>query len=679
MVAANPPSTKRMPVTDVYHGVKIVDPYRWLEDRNSPATNKWIKEQNAYSDAVIKPMPQVAILKKQLAKFAHIDNVSTPVEHNGRLFFKKRKANQEQGILYYREGIAGADHVIEDPIPLSKDHSTSADFEDISLDGRYVAYHIRVGGEDESTIHIRDLQTGKNLPDSLPRANYWSFSLKPDMSGYYYAVHTNLVGVRVYYHVMGTPVSEDKEIFGKGYGPEIGLSAQVTEDGRYLILVVAQGWAKTEVYAQDLQSGGDVFPVVTGMDANYTPEYADGSIYVLTDHGASNRHIYKIDPKNPARDQWKEVVKPGADTIENFSLVGGKMFVESLHNVVPRIRVFLPSGSYIRDLRTPGIGDASIPSGTWKGHSAFYDFHSFADPNSIYRLDTSDLSQKSWYQTVIPGLNLKDIVVEQQWATSKDGAKVPMFIVHKKGLKLDGKRPCVITGYGGFDLNELPYFSGVATILAHEGGVFADVTLRGGGEFGEAWHQAGMLAHKQNVFNDLYAATEWLIRHRYTDTHHDSVIGGSNGGLLVGAAITQRPDLYQAAVCEVPLLDMLRYQLFLQGPQWVPEYGSSANPEQFKWLLAYSPYQHVKKGVKYPAVLFVSGDGDTRVAPLHARKMTALMQWATASKRPILLHYEMKAGHSGGQSVTQAIDTNALVLGFLLHEIGVRPGPSEPR
>jgi prolyl oligopeptidase len=670
--AQSPPPTPREQVIDTVHGVKIVDPYRWLEDQNSKQTRAWIASQDKYSDAFLKPLPQRAYLKREFARLARVDRTSVPIERNGRLFFSLKRASDEQAVLYYRDGLTGTDRVIVDPQPLSKSHTTSADFDDVSLDGRYVAYHLRNGGEDESTIFIRDLKTGKNLPDSLPRGNYWSFSLKPDMTGYYYGPHVNLVGVRIYYHEMGTPRTDDQEVFGKGYGPEIGLGASVTEDGHYLMVNVNRGAAQSEIYAQDLTTNGKIFPVVTGMDALYIPGYADGMFYLLTDRGAANRHIFRVDPQNTDRGQWVEVVRASKDSIESFDLVGGKLFVQLLHNVASRIKVYSPSGDPLGDLKLPGLGSATIPSGTWASKSAFYSYESFTTPLRIYHLDVPRMEASVWSQVRIPGIDPDQFTARQVWATSKDGTQVPMFMVFKKGLKFDGKRPTLITGYGGFDVNSVPYFSGLASVLAKNNAVYVMVDLRGGGEFGESWHEAGMRGKKQNVFDDLYAATRWLIANHVTNPSKDAVLGGSNGGLLVGAAVTQQPHLYKAAICEFPLLDMIRFHLFLQGPQWVPEYGSAADPQQFKWLYAYSPYQHVAKGTKFPATLFVTGDGDTRVAPLHARKMAAEMQWANAGKNPILLHYETNAGHSGGESVTQAIDTNSLVFSFLFYEIGVR-------
>ncbi|HTQ10503.1 MAG TPA: prolyl oligopeptidase family serine peptidase, partial [Fimbriimonadaceae bacterium] len=367
------------------------------------------------------------------------------------------------------------------------------------------------------------------------------------------------------------------------------------------------------------------------------------------------------------------VVPAGRDSIDGASLAGGRLFVTRLHNVSSQVSIYAPDGKKLGEVPLPGIGSASLPNGRWNSNTAFYSFTSYTTPTVIYAFDIGAGTQKIWHETKIPGIDPKNLTVKQKWFKSKDGTAVPMFIVYRKGLELDGNRPTLMTGYGGFDASELPYFSGTAVLFAENDGVFVDVSLRGGGEFGETWHQAGMLGNKQHVFDDFEAAAEWLEKNGITRPSKLAITGGSNGGLLVGAALTQRPDLFAAVVCEVPLLDMLRYDLFLQGPQWVPEYGSAKDPEQFKWLYAYSPYQHVQQGVQYPAVLFDTGDSDTRVAPLHARKMTALLQWATGSFKPILLHYETTVGHSGGESKSMQVDHASLTLSFLFWQLGIRP------
>ncbi len=667
------PKSARKPVTEMLHGVSITDPYRWLEDQNAPATRKWIKAQNKYSDALLKNQPSRGYLKRRLGELLKTTSYSIPTERTGRFFYSRQRPEDEQAILYYRDGLHGKDVVFLDPNKMDKAHRTTVGYQDFSKDGRYAAYYIRKGGADETVINIRDLHAGKDLPDSLPLANYWSFSLKKDFSGYYYAPHVNLVGVRIKYHKMGAQASQDQEIFGKGYNAEIGLGCSVSEDGNWLVIVVSQGWAKNEVYVQDLRDGSPIKPLITGMDASYSVAEQNGTFFALTDLKSPRRSVLAIDPAKPARENWNEIIPASVDALDSFGDVAGKLYCSYLHNVSSRIVAYDTAGRNLGEVKLPGIGTSTGVTGRWEGHDAFFSFASFTTPDTIYHLDPATGAADVWAQQKIKGFDPARLTTRQVWFTSKDGAKVPMFMVYKKGLKLDGKRPTLLYGYGGFNSGELPYFSRSAVIFAENGGVFVDVNLRGGNEFGEAWHQAGMLGKKQNVFDDFIGAAQWLIKKKVTNRSKLAIRGGSNGGLLVGAAMTQHPELFQAVLCEVPLLDMLRYHKFLQGPQWVPEYGSADDAAQFKWLYAYSPYQHVKKGVQYPAVLFDSGDADTRVAPLHARKMTALMQWATASRRPILLHYETQSGHSGGESLSQEIEHASLSYAFLFWQLGIVP------
>ncbi len=426
-----------------------------------------------------------------------------------------------------------------------------------------------------------------------------------------------------------------------------------------------------EVYYKDVEKDGPITPIVNDVKAAFNGPVRDGVLYLQTNWKAPNWRIVAVDLKNPARDNWREVIPESTAVLSGFSLVGGRMLVSYLENVSSRMKMFDLSGKLIRTIRFPAIGTASGMTGQWDRDEAFYVFSSFGYPTTIYRYRVSTGAQTVWRRINVP-VNSQMIEVKQIWYESKDRTRIPMFLVHKKGLRLDGSRPTLLYGYGGFNVSLTPGFSAQAAYWAEKGGVYAMPNLRGGGEFGEAWHRAGMLDKKQNVFDDYIAAAEWLIKNRYTSASKLAISGGSNGGLLVGAAMTQRPELYQAVICAVPLLDMVRYHKFLVARFWVPEYGSSEDAEQFKYIHAYSPYHHVKKGEKYPAVMFVTGDADTRVAPLHARKMCALVQSATGSDRPVLLHYDTKAGHSGGLPVTKQIEDLTDQMSFLLWQLGVK-------
>ena len=665
------PATRVDNVTETLHGVTLTDPYRWLEDQNSPETRAWINAQNEYSASVLGSLPFRGRIRERLTQLLKIDTITAPVARGGRYFLYKRRADQNQSVIYVRNGLNGQDEVLLDPNTMSADQTTSVQIQDISADGKLMVYGVRQGGEDEVTISLLDVDSRKELADRLPRGRI-GVSLKPDKTGFYYSRFTNNVGGRVYYHAMGTDPAKDMEVFGKGYGPEVFVGANVSPDGHYLFLVASRGSSgdKTELYFRDLRTNGPITTIVNDVDAGFSTDIAGDHLYLLTNWNAPNRHILDVDLKKPQRANWHEVVPEAQSVITGFSAVGGKIFVNYLENAVTRTRIFEASGKYARDIAYPTMGSTSGMVGDWDRDEGFYTFSSFAQPATIYRYQVGSGKQEVFARLNVP-VQSDQIEVKQVWYESKDRTKIPMFLVCKKGLKLDGNNPVFLTGYGGFNLNRTPGFSSLAAYWAESGGVYALPNLRGGGEFGEKWHRAGMLEKKQNVFDDFIAAAEWLIKNKYTNSSRLAISGGSNGGLLVGAAMTQRPDLFQAVVCSYPLLDMIRYHNFMLARLWVPEYGSSENAEQFKYIYAYSPYHHVKKGEKYPAVLFVTGDADTRVAPLHARKMTALVQASTGSDRPVLLHYNTKAGHSGGLPVSQQIADQTDELSFLFWQLGV--------
>lgn len=666
-----PPATRVDKVTETLHGTTITDPYRWLEDQNSAETRAWINSQNEYTASMLGSLPFRDHIRERLTQLLKIDTISVPIARGGRYFFSKRRADQNQSVIYVRNGLAGKDEVLIDPNTMSADQTTSADIQDISPDGKLLAYGIRQGGEDEVTVSILDVDSRKELPDRLPKGRV-GVSLKPDRSGFYYSLFKNGVGGHVFYHAMGVDASRDVEVFGKGYGPQVFVGASVSPDGHYLLCFASYGSAgdKTEVYVQDIANNGPLTTVVNDINAGFSADIAGEHVYLLTNWNAPNRHIFDVDLKKPARANWREVVPESSSVIAGFSAVGGKLFVDYLDNAASHTKVFETSGKYVRDLSFPTLGSTSGMRGDWNRDEGFYTFSSFAQPTTIYRYQVSTGKQEVFARINVP-VQSDQIEVKQVWFESKDKTKIPMFLVYKKGIELDGNRAVFLTGYGGFNLNRTPGFSSLAAYWAESGGVYALPNLRGGGEFGERWHKAGMLQNKQNVFDDFIGAAEWLIKNKYSNPSKLAISGGSNGGLLVGAAMTQRPDLFQAVVCSYPLLDMIRYQNFLIAKFWVPEYGSSENAEQLKYIYAYSPYHHVKKGEKYPAVLFVTGDADTRVAPLHARKMTALVQASTGSDRPVLLHYNTKAGHSGGLPVSQIIEDQTDELSFLFWQLGV--------
>jgi len=648
--------------------VRIPDPYRWLEDSESPETRAWTDAQNKYARYLLGALPRRHEVAQRLEALVDVDTATTPHDEGGRYFFSKRRAGQELFVLYVRKD--GKDEVLVDPHPLSADHTTSVGLEDISPDGKLAIYSVRRGGEDEITLKLRDVDSRKDLPDELPRARYLSVSLKHDKSGFFYS-RQRPEGSRVYYHALGTDASRDLKIFGDGYGPDKIVWTNISQDraGRYLIIHVIYGapGEKTEIYCQDLVKKGPILPVVKDTPARFVGEAAGDRLFLQTNWKAPKGRILIADLTHPGRE--REIIPESDAVIEGFNLAGGRLLVNYTHEVTSQLKIFEPDGKLAGEVALPALGTVSGETARWESKEAFFEFSSFHIPSTIYRYDLANDRQQLWAKTRAP-VESDRLEVEQVWYESKDKTKVPMFLLHTKGLRPGRLAPALITGYGGFNTIETPRFSPLAVVWAEHGGVFAFPNLRGGGEFGEEWHRAGMLEKKQNVFDDFIAAAEWLMRRGFTTRAKLDILGRSDGGLLVGAALTQRPDLFRAAVCGYPLLDMIRYHKFLVARYWVPEYGSSEDPEQFKYLYSYSPYHHVRKGTRYPAVLFMTGNSDTRVDPLHARKMTALLQWATASaERPVLLHYDSNSGHSGGLPLNQQIQDMTDVITFLLWQL----------
>ncbi len=670
-----PPRARIDGAVDTLHGVAVADPYRWLEDQNSAETRDWIEAENRYADAVLGAIPGREAVTKRLGQLLKVDQRGVPREAGGRYFYTARQADQEQALLCVRQGLGGKEEVLVDPHPMSPDRTVSVNFQDISDDGKLVAYGTRQGGEDEVAVSFLDVDTRALLPDRFARARYSGVAITNDRKGVWYGKQTEK-GPRVCYHALGSDPAKDTVVFGEGYGPGVGIRTSISEDGKWLQLGVFHGSAgKSEIWVKNLAKNGPITPVIRGLDAQFSGQIAGDVLFVRTDWKAPNGRVLKVDLGDPAPEKWKEIVPEGRFALQGISLAGGRLFVSDLPDVVSRVRIFDPDGKALGDLFLPGAGSAGSVTGRWGRDEAFFTFTSFNVPPTIYRYGVRTNTSAVWWKSGAP-VDTAALDVKQVFVTSKDGTKVPMFLVFRKGFVPDGKAPVRLTGYGGFRISETPSFRAAAVLWAERGGVYALACLRGGGEYGEEWHKAGMLAKKQNVFDDFIASAEWLIANKYTTPERLAISGGSNGGLLVGAAMTQRPDLFRAVVCSVPLLDMVRYDKFKIAKFWVPEYGSADDAEQFKVLYAYSPYHHVVDGTRYPAVLFVSGDSDTRVDPLHARKMAARMQKAVLGVPdacPVILHYDTKSGHSGGKPVSKTIEDTADELQFLFSQLGMTP------
>src|ERR1700722_372186 len=661
---STPPATKRGEVTETLHGVTIADPYRWLEDQESADTRAWITAQNEYTHRLLDSWPGRERLEKRLGELKKVERIGSPIERGGRLFYRKRGAEQEQFVIYTRLG-DGPEEVLIDPNPMSADHSTNVEIMDASRDGKLLAYGIRSGGKDETELHLLDLATKKDLADVLPARVYFDVSFMQDGSGFYYSCMFD-EGPRVRFHKLHTKPDADVDIFGKGYGKDSIVVGSPSEDGRHLVIHVIHGSAadKVEIWAQDLKKNGSIEPLIKDLDARTFGFAVGDEMFLHTNYQAPKGRIMALNMAKPAPEYWREVVPESENAIDNVTWTGGKILINYVHNATSLLKAFQPDGKLAFDLNLPALGSVFDIQGKWEHKSLYFSYASFAIPPTIYRAEMSSGQQSVWAQVKVP-VDQSKFEAKQIWYASKDGTQGPMFLVYGKGLKLDGSNPVLLEAYGGFGVNNTPNFSSDAIIWAERGGVYALANLRGGGEFGEEWHHAGMFEKKQNVFDDFIAAAEWLIQNKYTNSSKLAIQGGSNGGLLMGAMMTQRPDLFGAIVCGAPLLDMLRFQHMSVGAWWTAEYGSADDPKQLPYLLKYSPYQNVHKGTKYPPIMFVTGDSDTRVDPAHARKMAALMQAGNGSSNPIILRYDTKGGHSGIGSVDKVIDQQVDQMSFI--------------
>jgi prolyl oligopeptidase len=683
--AAGPPKAEKRPLEETMQGVKIVDNYRWLEDGNSQDTQKWVAEEMAYTQSVLDPLPGRDAIHKRLTELLSIGSITQPEIGGKYYFYTRREGMQNQPVLYVREGVEGKDRVLLDPNQLAADGTIALDWYHASENGKYLAYGTSPSGSEMSTLHILETKTGKLLPDTIERTRACSIAWMHDNSGFFYTRYPKKGDVpegqemynrHVFYHDLGTDPETDTPIFGEGRDPEDWPSVSLDNDGRLLLISVSQGWTKTELFLMDLKAGTPPTRITTGKNFLYSGSVYNGRLYIVTNEGAPRYRMFMAEAGNYERDDWTEIIPQTEAVLQGAALWGGKIFAQYEQNASSQLRLFDLQGKVISDIHLPALGTVFGSEGKWNHDEIFYGFVSFTVPPTVYRYDLKTGTASVWAKVDAPSIDPSAYEVQQEWYHSKDGAKVPMFVVYKKGLKKDGHNPTLLTGYGGFNISMLPSFSRTAYLWMEHGGIYAVANLRGGAEFGEDWHRAGMLDKKQNVFDDMIAGAEHLIAEKYTDKDHLAIQGGSNGGLLMGAMITQRPDLFRAVVCQVPLLDMLRYQYFQIAKLWIPEYGSSDNPEQFKWLYAYSPYHHVKAGTEYPAILFMTADTDTRVDPMHAKKMAALMQDEAENgksrTRPILLRIETKAGHGAGKPVTKQIEEFTDIYSFLFWQLGVK-------
>lgn len=680
------PVTKKVEHWDTYFGTKVADPYRWLEDDNSPETAKWVEEQNKVTFGYLEKIAYRAKIKERLQTLFNYPRYSQPFRRGENYFFFKNDGLQNQSVLYIQKGLNGTPEVLLDPNKFSADGTAGLGAFALSKDGRYAAYGITRSGSDWQDYYVMEIATRKTLPEVLNWIKVSGIAWRGD--GFYYSrydapekgkeLSSKNENHKVYFHKIGTPQSEDELVYQDPANPQRFHFVSTTEDERFELLTYSErgkGKQGNALFYRDTKSGDKAFkPIVAeiGNDSFGVIDNIDDKLLVRTNKNAPNGRIVLIDPKNPDEKNWKDVIPEKSEPMQISNMAGGKIFVTYLKDVTTRAYVYSLDGKLENEVKLPDLGAAGGFGGNNDDKFVFYTFSSYTVPPAIYRYDIATQKSELFRTPEIPGYNPADFVTERVFYTSKDGTKVPMFIVHKKGIKLDGSNPTLLYGYGGFNVTLSPSFSSLRLALLEQGFIYVNANLRGGGEYGEKWHEAGTKLKKQNVFDDFIAAAEYLIANKYTSSDKLAIQGGSNGGLLVGAVMNQRPELFKAAIPQVGVMDMLRFHKFTIGWNWIADYGSSENEEEFKALFKYSPIHNIREGVKYPATLITTADHDDRVVPAHSFKYAATLQEKHSGETPVLIRIETKSGH-GASSTAKAIELTTDVYAFLFQNLGVTP------
>ena len=675
-----PPVAHRDHVVEHYHGVPVADPYRWLEQADAPETRAWVDEQNAYTEAFLGAIPAREQIRARLTQLWNYPRYSAPVKKGARYFFSKNSGLQNQAVLYRQDSLQGEALVVIDPNTLSEDGTSALTTQAFSKDGSMLVYGVSLHGSDWQELHIRRIESGEDAPETIRWCKFSSIGWKHDNSGFFYNRLPEPGTVpeedqsnfsQVYWHTPGTPQSEDRLIYERPDFKELSFSPFITDDGEYLILNVWHGTdPKNRLYYRKVESDGPFVRLLDEADASYSFIGNDGPLfYFHTTLDAPRGRIIAIDTEHPER--ARELL-PQSDDVIAFALMAHHQFViVSMRDAHHAISVYDVDGRHAGDIGLPTLGSIVEIDGNSDESELFFSFTSFLYPPTVYRYDFTDESLTLLRDAQLD-FDANAYETTQVFYTSKDGTRVPMFLTHKKGLRHDGNNPTLLYGYGGFDVSLTPTFAVPTLVWLEHGGIYAVPNLRGGGEYGEEWHLAGTLERKQNVFDDFIAAAEWLIANKYTSVPRLAIQGGSNGGLLVAACMTQRPDLFGAVLCHVPVIDMLRYHKFTVGRYWVSDYGNAeADAEHFKFLYAYSPLHNVKPGVSYPPTLILAADTDDRVVPAHAKKFAATLQAAYEGDNPILLRIDTKAGHGLGKPTLKLIEERADVLAFVFKIFGM--------
>jgi prolyl oligopeptidase len=681
----NPP-TRQEDVVDTLHGVEVADPYRWLEDGESSETRDWVGVQNERTRSFLAAVPQRESIRARLDALFTTGWVSAPVLRGSRYFYQRRDGRLDQPILVVRDGVDGQERTILDPNELSASGIVALDWWFPSDDGRLLTFGLSEGGTELSTLYVLDIERGERLPgEQIPHTRAASIAWLPDASGFYYTRYPSPGSVpageemyhrHVFFHTLGQDWQSDAEVFGAGRAREDWPNLDIAHGGRWLSVEVQQGWVRSEVFVLDRQRPERGFiPIHAGLEAMAHPIFAGELLLLHTNLETPNYALYEVDPDAPDRKNWRLIIAERADRVlDAVKPAVGRLVAHEMHNATSEVRMYDLEGALLGEVQLPAIGTVTGLDGEWGGQHLTLGFTSFAQPPTAYCVDAHTGVTRLLAQGELPpDFDASRYTVRQDWYTSRDGTRVSIFVISRADLSLDQPRPTVLTGYGGFNVSRTPMFVTALPMWLDAGGVYALPNLRGGGEYGEAWHRAGMLGSKQNVFDDFTSAAEWLISRGITRPEKLAIQGGSNGGLLVGAALTQRPELFHAVVCQVPLLDMLRYQNLRIARLWIAEYGSAEDAAQFEWLYAYSPYHRVQDGVSYPATFLLTADGDSRVDPMHARKMAARLQAATGGSAPILLRVETAAGHGQGKPRSKLVDEATDIWSFVFSQLGVQP------
>ncbi len=684
------PAARKSDVVDDYYGTRVPDPYRWLEDPDTPESRAWIEAQNRLTAAYLAEIPARSTIRERLTKLWNYPKYGTPFRKGRRYFFFKNDGLQNQSVLYQQASLTADPETLLDPNLLSADGTVAISTLAVSDDGRLLAYGTSASGSDWEEFRVRDVAQGRDLSDHLKWIKFSGASWTDDGAGFFYSRYPEpadkaLTDVnrfqRLYYHRLGTDQAQDVLVYERPDQPDWGMNAEVTDDGRYAVLHVWLGTdRRNRVYYLDLKDAkrpkvaGDVVRLLDDFDASYAFVGNDGPVfYLLTDLDAPRKRVIAIDTRHPERARWREIIPQGPDVLDGIQIIHDTFVTNYMHDASSRLRLLALDGRFVKDLPLPTLGSIGGISGERKDDEMFYAFTSFLYPTTIFRYDFKS-GVTSVFKAPTIDFDPSGYETKQVFYTSKDGTRVPMFITHKKGLRLDGSNPTYLYGYGGFNISLTPSFSVAMLVWLEMGGVYAVPNLRGGGEYGEEWHQAGMHDKKQNVFDDFIAAAEYLIAQGCTSPAKLAIAGGSNGGLLVGAAITQRPELFGATLPAVGVMDMLRFHKFTIGWAWVTDYGSADSAAQFPYLYKYSPLHNIKAGARYPATLVTTADHDDRVVPGHSFKFTAALQAAQAGPAPVLIEIETKAGHGAGKPTSKVIEEQADRFAFLVKNLGMPVG-----